>query len=188
MADTSAIKKDAVIMFKGAPHQVTDFQHVNPGKGGAFVRTKMRNISTGRTIENTFKTSENIETVALDRANMQYLYADDSGYNFMDNESFEQTAIDKELIGDKGKYLTEGQDVVVMLHDGTPLSVDLPKKLAFEVVEAMPAVKGDSAQGRVTKEVVLETGMKVRVPLFIEQGTRVVVNTESGEYVERAQE
>ncbi len=175
-------------MFKDAPHIVTDFQHVNPGKGSAFVRTKMRNIQTGRTIENTFKTSETIETLDLERANMQFLYADDSGYNFMDNESFDQTTIDKELVGDKGKYLTEGQNVMVLSYQGKPLSVDLPKKLTFKVVEAMPAVKGDSAQGRVTKEVTLETGIKLQVPLFVEQGTSVVVNTETGEYVERAQE
>jgi len=188
MADTTAIKKDAFIMYKDAVHVVTDFQHVNPGKGSAFVRTKMRNVQTGRSLENTFKTSETIETVSLERANMQYLYSDDTGCNFMDNDTFEQVTIDKELIGDKVQYLTEGQNVMVLSYQGQPLSVDLPKKLTFEVVEAMPAVKGDSAQGRVTKEVTLETGMKIQVPLFVEQGTKVVVNTESGEYVERAQE
>jgi elongation factor P len=148
----------------------------------------MRNVSTGKTLENTFKVGEEVETVDLDRANMQYLYADDIGYNFMDKKSFDQITISKELIGEKGQYLTEGQEVVVLLHDGQPLSVDLPKKLVFKVVEAMPAVKGDSAQGRVTKEVTLETGMKIQVPLFVEQGGKIVVNTETGEYVERAQE
>lgn len=174
-------------MFKDAVHQVTDFQHVNPGKGSAFVRTRMRNVQTGKTLENTFKAGEAVEIVDLERANMQYLYADDTGFNFMDNDTYEQVSISQELIGDKGQYLTEGQEVVVLMHSGQPLSVDLPKKLAFKVTEAMPAVKGDSAQGRVTKEVTLETGMKVQVPLFIEQGDRVIVNTESGEYVERAQ-
>jgi elongation factor P len=187
MADTTAIKKDAFIMFKGAVHQVTDFQHVNPGKGSAFVRTKMRNVQTGKTLDNTFKVGETVETVDLERSNMQFLYSDDVGFNFMDNDSYEQVNIGNDLIGDKGQYLTEGQEVTVLLHNGQPLSVDLPKKLAFKVTEAMPAVKGDSAQGRVTKEVTLETGMKLQVPLFIEQGDRVVVNTESHEYVERAQ-
>ncbi|MFH1047278.1 MAG: elongation factor P [Patescibacteria group bacterium] len=186
MADTTALKRDAFVMFKDAVHQVTDAQHVNPGKGSAFVRTKMRNVMTGRTLDNTFKVGEDIETVALDRSNMQYLYADDTGFNFMDNSTYEQITIDRELIGEKGQYLTEGQEVIVLLHNGSPLSVDLPKKLIFSVVEAMPAVKGDSAQGRVTKEVTLETGMKIQVPLFVEQGTKVVVNTETGEHVERA--
>ncbi|MFH2062892.1 MAG: elongation factor P [bacterium] len=187
MADTTAIKKDAFIMFKDAVHQVVDFQHVNPGKGSAFVRTRLRNVQTGRTIDNTFKVSESVEPVELDRTNMQFLYGDDTGYNFMDNNSYEQVSIPVELLGDKGQYLTEGQEVMVMMYDDRPLSVDLPKKLTFKVVEAMPAVKGDSAQGRVLKEVTLETGMKIQVPLFVDQGERVVVNTETGEYVERAQ-
>ena len=187
MADTTALKKDTFIMFKGAIHQVVDFQHVNPGKGSAFVRTKLRNVQTGRTLDNTFKVSESVDPVELDRSNMQYLYGDDSGYNFMDNSSYEQVCIPKGLLGDRGLYLTEGQEVMVLMYNGQPLSVDLPKKLTFAVTEAMPAVKGDSAQGRVTKEVTLETGIKVQVPLFIEEGNRVVINTESGEYVERAQ-
>jgi len=186
MADTTAIKKDAFIMFKGAVHQVADFQHVNPGKGSAFVRSRLRNVQTGKVIENTFKVGESVETVDLDRTNMQYLYSDDTGFHFMDNNTYEQSDISAELVGDKGQYLTEGQEVIVMMHDGRPLTVDIPKKLKFKVVEAMPAVKGDSAQGRVTKEVTLETGMKIQVPLFVEEGTIIVVNTETGDYVERA--
>ncbi len=186
MADTTAIKKDAFIMFKDAVHQVVDFQHVNPGKGSAFVRTRLRNVQNGKVIDNTFKVSESVEPVDLERSNMQYLYSDDAGYHFMDNETYEQLQISAELIGDKGQYLTEGQEVIVMMHDGQPLTVDLPKKLKLKVVEAMPAEKGDSAQGRVTKEVTLETGMKVQVPLFIKQDDVVVINTETGDYVERA--
>jgi elongation factor P len=186
MADTTAIKKDAFIMFKDAVHQVADFQHVNPGKGSAFVRAKLRNVQNGKVIDNTFKVGESIETVDLERSNMQYLYSDDSGFHFMDNNTYEQTDISAELIGDKGGFLTEGQEVTVMMHNEQPLTVDLPKKLKLKVTEAMPAEKGDSAQGRVTKEVTLETGMKLAVPLFIKEGDVVVVNTESGEYVERA--
>ncbi|MEA3249802.1 MAG: elongation factor P [Patescibacteria group bacterium] len=186
MADTSVIKKGAFIMFKGAVHLVVEFQHVNPGKGSAFIRTGLRNIQTGKVIDNTFKAGESVEAVELDRANMQYLYSDDSGFHFMDNDSFEQMDISADLIGDNGQYLTEGQGVVVMMHDGQPLTVDLPKKLKLKVVEAMPAEKGDSAQGRVTKEVTLETGMKLQVPLFLKQDDVVVVNTETGDYVERA--
>jgi elongation factor P len=186
MADTQAIKKDAFIMFRDQICQVADFQHVNPGKGSAFVRTRMRNVQTGKVIENTFKVGETVETVDLERKNMQYLYKDADNYNFMDNASYEQHGIPTELIGDKGQYLKEGQEVVVLMHGTTPLSVDLPKKLTFKVAEAMPAEKGDSAQGRVTKEVTLETGMKIAVPLFVKEGEMIVVNTDTGEYVERA--
>ena len=186
MADTTAIKKDAFIMFKDAVHVVTDFQHVNPGKGAAFVRAKLKNVQTGKVIDNTFKVGENVETVDLVRKTMQYLYSDGSGCSFMDNESYEQVTISADILGDKGQYLTEGQEVIVLTHDSQALSVELPKKLAFKVTEAMPAEKGDSAQGRVTKEVTLETGMKLNVPLFIKEGDEIIVNTESGEYVERA--
>ena len=186
MADTTALKKDTFIMFKDAVHVVTDAQHVNPGKGSAFVRAKLKNVQTGKVIENTFKVSESVEVVELDRATMQYLYKDADNYYFMDNASFEQQAISADLLSEKGQYLKEGQEVSVLLYQGLPLSVDLPKKLTFKVVEAMPAVKGDTASGRVTKECTLETGMKIQVPLFVQQGELVVVNTENGEYVERA--
>ncbi|MDD5252178.1 MAG: elongation factor P [Patescibacteria group bacterium] len=186
MADTSAIKKDAFIRFRGDICIVTDFQHVNPGKGSAFVRAKFKNIQTGKTVENTFKVGEAVEAVDLDRVTMQYLYKDADNYNFMDNSSYEQVGISADLIGDKGQYLKEGQEVSVLSFEGQPLSVDLPKKLVFKVIEAMPAVKGDTASGRVTKEATLETGLKIQVPLFVEQGDALVVNTETGEYVERA--
>lgn len=174
------------MMFKDAVHVVSEFQHVNPGKGSAFIRVKLKNIQTGKSLENTFKSGEAIDVVNLDRANMQYLYQDGSGYNFMDNGTYEQVAISAEAIGDMGEYLTEGLEVIVLSTNGSILNVELPKKLAFEVVEAEPAVKGDTASGNVRKEVTLETGKKLQVPLFINQGDKVVVNTESGEYVERA--
>jgi len=186
MADTTALKRDAFIMFKDAVHQVVEAQHVNPGKGSAFVRARLRNVQTGKVIDNTFKVSESVDTVDLERTNMQYLYNDDQGYHFMNNETYDQVGIQGDLIGDKGQYLKEGQEVIVAMHEGSPLTVDLPKKLTFVVTEAMPAEKGDSAQGRVTKEVTLETGMKLAVPLFVKEGDSVVVNTETGEYVERA--
>lgn len=173
-------------MFKGAVHQVVDFQHVNPGKGSAFVRTRLKNVATGKVIDNTFKTSESVDVVNLERANMQYLYKDDMGYNFMNNETYDQIAIPVDLIGDKGKWLVEGQEVQVASFEGQPLTVDLPTKLTFTVTEAMPAEKGDSAQGRVLKECTIETGAKLGVPLFVKEGDKIVVNTDTGEYVERA--
>lgn len=184
--DTSDIKKDAYIMFKDGINNIVDFQHVNPGKGSAFVRTRLKNVETGKVLEHTFKSGEALEFVELDRANMQYTYKDADNYYFMDNASYEQYGIPVDLIGDKGGYIKEGQTVQVLLHNGRPLSIQLPMKLTFTVTEAMPAVKGDTSGGRVMKEVTLDTGMKIKVPIFIEQGEKVVVNTDNGEYVERA--
>ncbi len=186
MADTSDLKRDSYIMFKEGINNVVDFQHVNPGKGSAFVRTRLKNVETGKVLEHTFKAGEALEFVDLDRSNMQYLYKDADNYYFMDNKSYEQYAIPADLIGEKGGYIKEGQEVQVLMHNSRPLSIALPMKLTFQVVEAMPAVKGDTSSGRVLKEVTLDTGLKIKVPIFVEQGEMVVVNTESGEYVERA--
>jgi elongation factor P len=186
MADTTSIKKDVFIMHNGAICVIVDFQHVNPGKGSAFVRTRLKNVQTGKVIEHTYKSGEAIDLVELDRAQMQFLYKDQSGYEFMDNKSFEQHHINTDMLGDKGLLLKEGQEVMALLHEGIPLSVDLPKKVTLVVTEAMPGVKGDTASGRVLKEAVLETGLKVGVPLFIKEGDSVIINTETMEYVERA--
>jgi len=173
-------------MFRGEICVVTESQHINPGKGTAFVRAKLKNVQTGKTLENTFKVSESVDVIDLDRTNMQYLYKDANNYYFMDNASFEQMGLQADMIGEKGGYLKEGQEVSVLMYEGRALSVDLPKKLVFKVTESMPAVKGDTASGRVTKEVTLETGMKIQVPMFIDQGDLLVINTDTGEYVERA--
>lgn len=173
-------------MFKDGINNIVDFQHVNPGKGSAFVRTRLKNVETGKVLEHTFKSGETLEFVDLDRANMQFTYKDETGYSFMDNKSFESYTIPTDLIGEKGLYIKEGQEVQVLLHEGRPLSIALPMKLSFVITEAMPAVKGDTSGGRVMKEVTLDTGLKIKVPIFIEQGEKVVVNTETGEYVERA--
>jgi elongation factor P len=173
-------------MFRSEICVVTESQHINPGKGSAFVRAKLKNVQTGKTVENTFKVGESVDVIDLDRTTMQYLYKDANNYYFMDNASYEQMGLSVDLLGEKGQYLKEGQEVSVLMYEGRALSVDLPKKLTFKIVEAMPAVKGDTASGRVTKECTLETGMKLQVPLFIEQGGLIIVNTETGEYVERA--
>lgn len=186
MADTSSIKKDVFINFRRAVCVVMDFQHVNPGKGNAFVRTKLKDVQTGKTLDHTFKIGEKVDIVEMDRAMMQFLYKDDFGYHFMDNDTFEQVSLGKDLVDEKGRFLKEGTEVTVMSHAGSALSVELPKKIKLAVTESMPAVKGDTASGNVTKEVTLETGMKLNVPLFIEQGDEVIVNTETGTYVERA--
>jgi len=186
MGSTQDIRKDTFIMFKGSVHAVTDFQHVNPGKGSAFVRTKLKDVQTGKTMENTFKVGEDVDVVDMDRSTMQYLYKDADAYHFMDNSTYEQTAIDADLIGDKGGYLKDGTEVLVLSYQGNPLTVQLPKKMTLKVIESAPAVKGDTASGNVRKEAKLETGMTVQVPIFVKEGDDIVVNTETGEYVERA--
>ena len=184
--DTSDIKRESFIKFKDGISMVVEFQHVSPGKGSAFVRTRLKNVETGKVLEHTFKSGEIIDFVDMERGNMQYLYKDADNYYFMDNRSFEQVGVPTDMIADRGGYLKEGQDVQVLSHEGRPLSIDLPKKLTFKVTEAFDAVAGDTSGGRVLKEVTLETGMKVGVPLFVKQGDQIVVNTETGEYVERA--
>ena len=186
MATTADIKKDLFLNFKDAICSVVEFQFVNPGKGSAFVRVRLKNVQTGKVIEHTWKSGEDIDVVDLERVNMQYLYKDADNYQFMDNNSYEQHGIPVDVLGEKGQWLKEGQEVIVLMHGPTALSVSLPMKLKFKVTEAMPAVKGDTSSGRVLKEVTLETGAVVKVPIFIEQGEDIIVNTETGEYVERA--
>lgn len=186
MSTTSDLSKDIVLRWKGDLYLVVEFQHVNPGKGSAFVRTRLKNIGTGKVFENTFKSGETIEIVDVERRRMQYLYGDPSGFNFMDQTSFEQVTVPRAMLEDRAGYLKEGQEVSVITHEGNAVTVEFPKKIALTITEAAPGVKGDTAGGNVTKEATLETGMKIRVPMFIKEGEKVVINTETGEYVERA--
>lgn len=186
MSTTADISKDIVIRFKDDLYIITDFQKISPGKGSAFVRTKLKNISTGKMLETTFKDGEIIEIVEIEKKKMQYLYKDAHGYAFMDGATFEQVAIPESLVGEKADFLKEGIEVVVVTHEGVPMNIELPKKVVMKVVDAPPGVKGDTAGGNVTKEATLENGTKIRVPLFIKEGEEVVVNTETGQYVERA--
>jgi elongation factor P len=186
MATTSDIKKGAALKFKGEICLVTEFQHVNPGKGGSFVRTRIKNVKTGKVLEETFKSSETIDMVALDKKGMQFLYQDQAGFHFMDPESYEQVSMSGDDVGEDAGFLKEGQEVALLLHEGVPITLELPKKLTLKVVTAPPGVKGDTASGRVTKEIELEGGVKIQAPLFINEGDKIVVNTETREYVERA--
>lgn len=186
MTTTSDIKKGLAMMFKGDICLVTEFQHVNPGKGAAFVRTRLKNVKTGKVVEQTFKSGEAIEKVELDKRRKQFLYSDQSGFHFMDPESYEQVSMSSEEVGDMAQYLIEGLEVTLLLHDGRPITLELPKKMTLKVESAPPGVKGDTASGRVTKEAIMTGGAKVQVPLFINEGDEIIVNTETGEYVERA--
>ncbi len=186
MSSPNDIKKGVVVLHNGDPWIVTEFQHINPGKGAAFVRCRIKNVRTGKTLEQTYKVSETIEIVGVEFKTMQFLYKDDNGFNFMDPESYEQYTMAVEDVGDQGKYLQDGMNVLMSFYEGNPIAFTLPKKMTFTIVETMPAVKGDTASGNVTKEAKVDLGFTIRIPIFIEQGEKVVVNTETGEYVERA--
>ncbi len=187
MASPNDIKKGVVIKDATGLWLVVEFQHINPGKGAAFVRTRIKNLQSGKTLEATYKTSETIDLVEVEHRKMQYLYHDASGYNFMDQQTFEQVSMPDDEVGEQGKYLRDGMEVNVTTYEGRPLSVELPRKMTFKVTEAMDATGGNTVSGgNLTKEITLEGGIRIKAPLFIKQGEEVIVNTETGEYVERA--
>lgn len=186
MASPSEIKKGVVILQNGDPWVVTEFQHINPGKGAAFVRTRIKNARSGKTLEMTYKMSETIDIVDMEYRNMQYLYHDATGYTFMDSGTYEQFTMSDDDMGESGKYLKEGLEVTLSMYEGRPIAIQLPRKMQFKVVETMPAVKGDTASGNVTKEAKVDAGFIVRVPIFLKEGEEIIVNTDTGEYVERA--
>ncbi len=187
MGSPNDIKKGVVIKDSSGLWLVVEFQHINPGKGAAFVRTRIKNLQSGKTLETTYKTSETIELVEVEHRKMQYLYHDASGYTFMDQQSFEQVSMPDDEVGAQGAYLRDGMEVNVTTYEGRPLSVELPRKMVFKVTESMDATGGNTVSGgNMTKEVTVEGGIKVKAPLFIKQGEEIIVNTETGEYVERA--
>jgi len=186
MASTSEIRKGVVIKHQNDLFVVVDFQHINPGKGAAFVRTRMKNLASGKVIEITYKTSETVDIVSVQFQNMQYLYKNGDNYVFMNMDTYDQIEMDGDLVGTDGKYLKESLEVIVGLYEERPVSIQLPKKIQYKVVEAPPAVKGDSASGNVTKEIKLDNGLTVQAPIFIKEGEEILVNTETGEYSARA--
>ena len=165
--------------------RVIDFQHVKPGKGAAFVRSKLRNLRTGAIQEKTFRAGEKVGTAHIDNNKMQYLYNDGDDYVFMDNNTFEQVSIPSSQLEDEINYLKENMNVSIMTYEGETLGVELPKTVELEVVETEPSIKGDTVSGA-TKEAKLETGLSIQVPLFVNNGDVLIVNTEEGAYVSRA--
>lgn len=164
---------------------IIDFQHVKPGKGAAFVRTKMKNARTGAVVERTFNPNEKFPKARIDTRQMQYLYENDGQYNFMDNENFEQSELSAAQLGDAVKYLKENMELTINYFQGNVMGVDLPTSVELEVIETDPGVRGDTAQGG-TKTAKLETGFVVRVPLFINIGDVLRIDTRTGDYLERA--
>jgi len=180
---TADFKKGLRIVFDDQPYQIVDFQHVKPGKGGAFVRTKLKHMRQGRVIDNTFRSGEKVELVDFEEKHMQFLYRDDR-YHFMDLETYEQVSLSADEVGEAREYLKENTEVDVLYIDGSPTTVDLPNFVELAVARTDPGVRGDTAQGG-TKPATLETGATIQVPLFLNEGDMVKVDTRTGEYLGR---
>jgi elongation factor P len=181
---TNDLKNGMTLDLDGTLFQVVEFQHVKPGKGGAFVRTKLRNVKTGAVVEKTFNAGVKVGLAIVERKDMQYLYGDGSDFVFMDLETYEQIHVPSDMMGDAAGYLTEGGSAQVALHEGIPIAVDLPASMVLTVTQTDPGAKGDTRTGA-SKPATLETGLVVQVPLFVEEGERIKVDTRSGEYIER---
>ena len=180
---TADFRNGLRIVFDGEPYTIVDFQHVKPGKGGAFVRTKLKHMRQGRVIDNTFRAGEKVALVDFEDKHMQFLYRDER-YHFMDMESYEQVSLSAEEVGDAREYLREQTEVDVLYIDGSPVSVDLPNFVELAIARTDPGVRGDTAQGG-TKSATLETGAAIQVPLFLNEGDVVKIDTRTGEYLGR---
>jgi elongation factor P len=187
MYDTSNFKKGLRIEIDGKPFEVVDFLHVKPGKGGAFVRTKLRNMLTGRVVDQTFRSGEKVGRPDLQEKQMQYLYKDGGTYCLMDNETYDQVFLTEEQMGESRLLLPENITVNVMFFNEEPIGVELPLFVDLAIAETEPGVKGDTAS-KVTKPATLETGVVIPVPIFLSPGDRVKVDTRSGSYVERTKQ
>ena len=184
MYDTSDFKKGLKLLIDGSPYTVVDFQHVKPGKGNQFTRTKLRNLLTGSNLERTFKSGEKFEVPNVEMKEMTFLYKDDSGYNFMDQTNFEQILMNADEIGENTNYLTENLVVMILLFNEKPVAVEVPKAVNLRVAQTDPGVKGDRVTGA-TKPATLESGLVTNVPLHINEGDLLRIDTTTGSYVER---
>ncbi|MBU1702508.1 MAG: elongation factor P [Candidatus Eisenbacteria bacterium] len=184
MASTGDFRNGMMVKIDGDICKIVDFQHVKPGKGGAFVRTKLKRVVSGAVIDRTFRAGEKVEEVRVERHKMQYTYRDGSHFHLMNLETYEEVVMDEAAIGDDAKYLKEGTELDLMMSDDGPLGMELPTFVVLEVTETDPGFRGDTASGG-GKPATMETGLVVQVPLFIEVGERLKIDTRSGEYVER---
>jgi elongation factor P len=184
MYQTSDIKKGLKVEIDGAPWIITEFQFVKPGKGVAFTRTRFKNLITGSSLERSIRTGESLEPADVEEKNMQYLYTDGDVYHFMDSESFDQVEIPGDALGDATKWLVEQMETQVLWYKGRAVSIDLPNFVELEITYCEPGVKGNTAQGA-TKQATLSTGATVQVPLFVDQGEWIRIDTRDGQYMER---
>lgn len=179
------IKNGMTIIMDGNLCVIQEFQHVKPGKGPAFVRIKLKNLRTGSTTEDTYNTNIKITKAHIDKINVQYLYASGDNYTFMNNETYEQIEVPSDKLGDNKKFIKEGLDIQIDFFEGEIIGITLPEKVEYEIIETEPAVKGNTATNA-SKDATIETGYIVKVPLFINQGERIIVSTKDGKYSGRA--
>ena len=185
MLNINDIKNGMTIIYEGNVYQVIEFQHVKPGKGAAFVRTKLKNLKANTTREVTFNSDIKIEKARVDKKQLSYLYNAGNNYVFMDNSTYEQMKLDKNTLGDNIKFLKEGLNVDIMLSDGEILGISLPDKITYKVIEAADAVKGNTTS-TAQKDVKIETGYTLKTPLFIKEGEEIIITTSDGKYSSRA--
>ena len=187
MATTNELKNGMVLRIEGQLWSIVEFQHVKPGKGPAFVRTKMKNVLTGKTVDRTLNAGVKVETATVDRRDMQYLYNDGTDYIFMDMDDYEQIPVAPKLVGDAANFLLENQEVIVASNDGQVLFVELPASVVLTITYTEPGLQGDRSSAG-TKPAKLETGYEAQVPLFINQDDKIKVDTRTGEYISRVTE
>ena len=187
MYSTTDFRKGLKIEIDGTPFEIIEFQHFKPGKGGAMVRTKLRNILNGRVLDNTFRSGEKVERPNLESRDMQFLYHEGEQLVFMDMTTYDQMHMDAEATDGKANYLKDGQECRVLLYNEKPLDIEIPASLVLEVTETEPGAKGDTVSN-VTKPATLETGAEVKVPLFINTGDKIQIDTRTGEYIGRSKE
>lgn len=186
MYQTTDFRKGLKIEIEGKPYLIVEFQHVNPGKGSAFVRTRLKNLETNQVVERTFKAGvETVDTPDLEEREMEFNYGDMEGFNFMEQSTFEMVHLSNEQVGDNKNYLQEGIKVFVLYFNGRPIAIELPNFVNLKVVSTDPGLKGDTASGG-SKKAVMDTGLQVNVPLFIKEGEVLKIDTRTGEYMERA--
>ncbi|MFF2052014.1 elongation factor P [Leifsonia sp. NPDC058194] len=184
MASTADIKNGIVLNIDGQLWSVIEFQHVKPGKGGAFVRTKLKNVTTGKTVDRTYNAGAKIDITNVDRREYQYLYQDGADFVFMDTSDYDQITIPGPVVSDAANFMLENQNVTVALHEGSPLYVELPASVVLEITYTEPGLQGDRSTGG-TKPATVQTGYQIQVPLFLETGTKVKVDTRTGDYLGR---
>jgi elongation factor P len=181
---TRDFNKGLYIELDGELYTIVDYEHTKPGKGGAYIQTTLKHVESGKTTNKRFKSGEKVKKAFVETRRFQFLYRDGEGYVFMDQDNYEQFSLSEEEVGEAAKFISENSEVKIKMYEGEPLGIDLPTFMELEVAKAPPAVRGDTVCGG-SKEVTLETGLKVEVPLFIEEGNILKVDTRSGEYIER---
>ena len=187
MASSNDIKNGSVLSLDGQLWTTIEFQHVKPGKGGAFVRTKLKNVMTGKVVDKTFNAGAKVDFETVDRRDFQYLYADGNDYVFMDLDDYDQVTVSGIVVGDAANYMLENQSVQIAMNNGVPLYIELPTSVVLEITYTEPGLQGDRSTGG-TKPATVETGLEIQVPLFLEQGTKVKVDTRTGDYLGRVSE